>query len=166
MTTSLHRGLLSGATAIFAWATNVYDCGFLNDFFMVTPNSTIARRDAGIRQILTEVVQQNLFEGGRHNFEVYRWLPPHLQDGNAASQQVAILTGITILSALLLLLFPLALVIVSCNCTLCRRANNGDGKLTSQLAARETVSFILVAAFQQMPYSITIYTCRMKFSSY
>ncbi|KAL5960989.1 hypothetical protein TSMEX_011273 [Taenia solium] len=111
MVTSLQSGLLSGATAVFAWATNVYDCGFLNDFFVVTSNSTIVQRKTSPRQTFLEAIRQNLFSGGRHNLEVYRWLPSDLQDGDQASQQVAILTGVTILFALLLLLFPLALLI-------------------------------------------------------
>ncbi|KAL5104341.1 hypothetical protein TcWFU_008541 [Taenia crassiceps] len=136
MVTSLQSGLLSGATAVFAWAKDVYDCGFLNDFFMVTSNSTIVQRKTSLRQTLMEVIGQNLFSGGRHNLNVYRWLPADLQDGNEASQRVAILTGATILFALLLLLFPLAPLIVSCNCPCCRKRNKADGKSTKQMAAQ------------------------------
>ncbi|EUB55062.1 hypothetical protein EGR_10083 [Echinococcus granulosus] len=140
MVTSLQNGLLSGATAVFAWATNVYNCGFLNDFFMVTPNSTIAQRNIDLLQTLMEVIHQNLFLGGRHNLEVYRWLPAELQDGNGYSQQVAILTGVTVLFALLLLLLPLALVTVSCNCPCCcKRDRNVDGKLTKHMAAQRSL---------------------------
>lgn len=141
MVTSLQSGLLSGATAVFTWATDVYDCGFLNDFFMVTSNSTIVQRKTSPRQTFLEAIRQNLFSGGRHNLEVYRWLPADLQDGDEASQQVAILTGVTILFALLLLLFPLALLIVSCSCSCCCKRNKSDEKFTTQMATQGSVSF-------------------------
>lgn len=151
MLTSLQSGLLSGATAVFVWATNVYDCGFLNDFFMLTPNSTIARRKTSLWQIFMEAIRQNLFSGGRHNLEIYRWLPADLQDGNGASQQVAILTGVTVLLALLLLLFPLALLIVSCNCPCCCKRDKSDGKFTNQMATQGPVSFFSLVFRRQRP---------------
>ena len=119
MVFSLQDNLLSASMAVFDWAKNVYDCGFMNDLFTVTSNMTIALRQVTASQVFENVLVQNLFLGGRRNLEIYSWLPTELQDGTGGSHQVPIFVGILVLSTLLLLVFPLTVVILNCKCDSC-----------------------------------------------
>ncbi|VDD79806.1 unnamed protein product [Mesocestoides corti] len=132
MLTSLQTGLLAVAGVTFMWATDVYDGGFLNDVFMVTANSTVSLRQLALADIVSAATQ-SLFRGGRQNLEIYRWLPPELQDGADASQKPAILTGTTVLAGILLLVFPICIAVMSCGC--CRVPKHSSSAINTKLGS-------------------------------
>lgn len=135
MQSSLEIFLLSSAVAVFNWATNTFNCGFLNDFFTVTSNNTIALKQTSLFTAFISAVNKNLFQGGRWSLEIYEWLPTELKEGSGISNHVAILTGTSIILSFFLILIPVSVIFVSCSCHCCIRKNaeNKPAKVSSVL---------------------------------
>ena len=138
----MQDSLLSASMTVFQWAANVYNGGFMNDFFTVTSNGTITIREVNILDAILQILVQNLFLGGRCHLEIYKWLPNELHDGEGTSQQIPIFVGVLVLATILLFILPLSVIILSYKCGCCYKRHS---KNTSDLLRlQNTVSFVAV----------------------